>query len=83
MKPCQTLLSQNTQRRGRTRNKRKGPMIKPKNRNPHLGGGGKEKEWEKVVYPPTPYPHNHKKHVKKGKGMYTRNNTYLRRTFTS
>jgi hypothetical protein len=41
MKPCQTLLSQSTQQRGRTRNKRKGPTTRPKNKNLHLRGQGR------------------------------------------
>jgi hypothetical protein len=48
MKPCQTSLSQSTQQKGRTRNKRKGPTIGPKNKNPQPGG--KKEEWEKVMY---------------------------------
>jgi len=48
MKPCKTLLSQSTQWKGKTRNKRKGPIIGPKNKNPQPRG--KKEEWEKVMY---------------------------------
>jgi hypothetical protein len=38
MKPCQTLLSQHTQWKGRTRNKRKWLTIAPINKNPQPRG---------------------------------------------
>jgi hypothetical protein len=48
MKLYYTLLNQSTQRKGRTRNKRKGPTTRPKNKDPQ--SGGKKEEWEKVMY---------------------------------
>jgi hypothetical protein len=47
-KPYQTLLSQSTQQKGRTRNKKKEPTTRPKNKNPQPRG--KKEEWEKVMY---------------------------------
>jgi len=38
IKPCQTLLRQSTQKRGKTRNKRKRPMWRPENKNGQQGG---------------------------------------------
>jgi hypothetical protein len=50
-------------------------MTKPKNKNSQPRGQKRGVAKNQVLAP------HFKKHVKKGKGMYTRNNTYLRKTF--
>jgi Ribonuclease G/E len=70
MKLCQTLLRQCTQRRGRTRNKRKDPQLGQKTKT--LDQVEKKEEWEKVIHLT---PSHHKKHLRKGEGKYTIKNT--------
>jgi len=54
MKPCQTLLNENMQQRGRKRNKRKGPKSWNINKTQKKGQTTKRKG-EQIIFPILPH----------------------------
>jgi hypothetical protein len=60
MKPCQTLLNENMQQRGRKKNKRKGPKSWNTNKT-QKKGANRQEEGEQIMFPVLPHSQKNQK----------------------